>query len=214
MDKPIPFKSSMVRAILEGRKTQTRRIITKQAALDAISVFGPKFLLLPGNADLARYAVGDRLWIREAWRTPANWDNRSPSQLVASCVDAGYPRPWCPIAWEADGTRTEWGDWREHEPGRLRASMHLPRAYSRLTLLVTDVRVQRLQEIEDDDAQAEGIYEFRRIGDAPGHASWGYEGCEWRSQTPRGAFVDLWTASPHPAPRGSMIPGWSSSAST
>lgn len=79
------------------------------------------------------------------------------------------------------------GDWTIPKP-----SIHMPRWASRLILIVTDVRVQRLVEISEDDARAEGIYEFRRIGDGPGHAIWGYDGCEWRSQTPSEAFVDLW----------------------
>lgn len=131
-DRPIIFSAPMVRALLEGRKTQTRRLITKSGALDAFAVFGPKFLLQSGNVDV-RYAIGDRLYVRESLE-------RANGEAV------GYP---------ADGSwlpNTPW-QWRHDKL----PSIHMPRRLSRLTLIVTDVRVQRLQEISEEDAIAEGI---------------------------------------------------------
>lgn len=156
----ILFSAPMVRALLAGTKTQTRRILT--GACDEPPAFienGAVFALNENNVPYRwpkTHATGDRLWVREAWRTPSSWDDRSPSQLVASCIEAGYKTAWAPIAWEADGTTTNWADWRVKKNGRLRASMHLPRAFSRITLTVTDVRVQRLQDISEADAIAEG----------------------------------------------------------
>lgn len=62
-DKPIPFSAAMIRALLDRRKNQTRRVITKGTALDALSLFGPDFLTLPGNRDLLPINVvpGDRM---------------------------------------------------------------------------------------------------------------------------------------------------------
>ena len=136
-DRPIVFSAPMIRALLEGRKTQTRRVMK--------SHLGP-----------IRFYPDDRLWVREAWRTPDNW-NRAPAEIVASCQEAGWKQAWCPIQFEADQSRVNWGDWREHGAGRLRAGMHLPRAFSRLTLIVTGVKVERLHDISEADAEAEGV---------------------------------------------------------
>lgn len=120
-DKPILFSAPMVRAILDGRKTQTRRVLKPQ----------------PVNSFLEcrlRYAPGDRLWVREAvcWVSARGWKYRADQEDLSD--------------YEADGER-----------GRWRPSIHMPRSASRLTLTVTDVRVQRVQEISEADAVAEGI---------------------------------------------------------
>lgn len=183
-DRPISYSPPMVRAVLREvnypgtGKTQTRRILKLPRAGDnpadwqASTIGGAGVTDRNGNpvpeqpciwnprtgaVISPRHAIGDRLWVREAWRTPANF-NRKPSEMVASCLEAGFTRPWCPIQFEADKARDNWGDWRDQEPGRLRAAMHLPRPYSRLTQTVTDVRIERLQEISEADALAEGIY--------------------------------------------------------
>ena len=90
------------------------------------------------------FDVGDRLWVREAFRGSKDYD-------------AYPPREWShwPVHYEADGApdpRDEVG-----ENGKLRSPIHMPRWASRLTLTVTDVRVERLQEISEADAQAEGF---------------------------------------------------------
>jgi len=149
VDRPILFSAPMVRALLAGNKTQTRRIIKKQAALDAVAVFGPKFLRLPGNLDLCRFAVGDRIWVREAhyltddggteYAIPAADDEEVKAHLDEV---AELQRRWPAI------------DWSRHL--KLRPSIHMPRWASRLTLTVTNVRVQRLQDISEEDALAEG----------------------------------------------------------
>lgn len=141
--RPILFSAPMVRALLEGRKTQTRRIIKKQAALDAISVFGPNHLLLPGNADLIRCAVGDRLWVREAC-------------AIVGSVDPGF------VLYRADGYEAECkrhgfdSPFPPESEVRWRSAIHMPRWASRLNLEVIDVRVERLQNITEEDAKAEG----------------------------------------------------------
>ena len=141
-DRPIIFSAPMVRALLDGRKTQTRRIIKKAAAIDALAVFGPQFLMLPGNNDLVGFAPGDRLWVREAWSAimTGGWTIADARRRMFSEK----------IVYRADGHGHEDGDgwW---------PSIHMPREFSRLTLIVTDVRVQRLQDISEADAVAEGV---------------------------------------------------------
>lgn len=164
-ERPILFQGAMVRALLAGTKTQTRRAV-KGLALDWLGPegFTPEFVANPGN-DLCPYGfAGDRLWARETWQY-ADW------------TDDGYP--W--IGYQADGAKEliergipeEWGErlidiWAELslEPNfgidnraadrRWRPSIHIPRWASRILLEVTAVRVERLQEISDADALAEG----------------------------------------------------------
>ncbi|WP_376957690.1 hypothetical protein ABNQ39_11215 [Azospirillum sp. A26] len=136
-DIPIIFSAPMIQALLAGRKTQTRRIITKPAALDALGVFGSSFLLKPGNVDLIRYAVGDRLWVRECWSDQDCCEGEA--MYRASAHD--------------DGLLPE-----EVAETRWRPSIHMPRWASRLTLVVEDVRVQRLHDISGYDAVWEGIF--------------------------------------------------------
>jgi hypothetical protein len=84
-------------------------------------------------------------------------DHLNPAQIGASAIEAGYRAPWAPAQFEADGERVDW-DGEPTEPGRLRAAMHLPRWASRATIpAVTEVRVERLNDISEADAIAEGV---------------------------------------------------------
>lgn len=146
--KPIIFSGPMVRAILEGRKSQTRRLLKPQpnSGPDGKMVnlgsgsWGLSDGILSGEWKLA--SPGDRLWVREAWAK----DGDCPLQYRAG------PH----VADDALGVR-----WRP--------SIHMPRWASRITLEVTEVRVQRLQDISEEDARAEGVR-----GNASG--PWGCEG--------------------------------------
>lgn len=165
---PILFSAPMVRAILEGRKTQTRRIVKPQhfredhgedASGQCISAgWYPDLRLCPFGKP------GDRLWVREAFRFPQSLDHLSPSEIGEKALAAGYPKPWCPTQFEADGLRRTPQEWRDfvtppqaNEAGRLRASMHMPRWASRITLEVTGVRVERVQDISGMNAVREGV---------------------------------------------------------
>lgn len=164
-DLPISFTGPMIRALLDGRKTQTRRVLKPQPSYGVESVLGPEWYepevvdrrgeLVPGKpcwgvydkwgewGTKVPYMPGDRLYVREAWRCETRYDGLPPRDL----------KPGIPIYYAADP------DPRDSEPGctgRFRQGMHMPRWASRLTLLVTAVRVQRLQEISALDSIAEG----------------------------------------------------------
>ncbi len=154
-DRPILFSGPMVRAILEGRKTQTRRIMPHHDAIARhASAFRPivtdcAVFNYAGDEEISRaaYAVNDRLWVREAWRCNG-WASDAATIFYRASECDGYTA-MCeqyPVTGKA----------RQKVTGTWRPSIHMPRWASRLTLIVTDVRVQRLQEISEEDALAEG----------------------------------------------------------
>lgn len=158
-ERPILFSGGMVRAILDGRKTMTRRAVKPQFASDAepaeMCAITPEgwqtaghsgrwWDSCSGNSDEAvrcPYGVpGDRLWVRETWAQ--NWNQLSDTQ-----IDRAY-------VYRADGEA------RAQDNGcdlPWRPSIHMPRSASRITLEVTGVRVERLREISEADAIAEGV---------------------------------------------------------
>lgn len=148
-DKPILFSAPMIRAIIEGRKTQTRRILKPQPD----DIFEGK---LPAAV---RISVGDRLWVRETWSGIHDFRNTPPAQRQ-SCMTPDGPFLREDIHFWADGNPLG-GDYEKPRPG-----IHMPRWASRLTLVVTDVRVERLHDISEDDAKAEGAvpYHVRASG--------------------------------------------------
>lgn len=163
-DLPIPFSAPMIRALqreIEAPgtgKTQTRRT---HAPAPRFAPDGCRQPDLGGRAcwweywasDRAEthrfklpYAVGDRLYVREHWRTSDAYDDLAPSQM------GGEEQ----VIYLADDAMETWGWGNRFVPGRFRQGMHMPRWASRITLTVTDVRVQRLNDISEADAQAEG----------------------------------------------------------
>lgn len=147
-DRPIIFSSGMVRALLDGRKTQTRRVLKKRPALDALATFGPSFLGKTGCADLIGFEPYDRLWVRENFAM--GFDHDDHDMRIGD-----EPKPFYAASY--DGMRWYDPDHDElRDEPRWKPSIHMPRWASRLTLTVTDVRVQRLHEISREDAIAEG----------------------------------------------------------
>lgn len=208
-DRPTIFSGPMVRALLAGHKSQTRRVLKLAGRLP--EYIGPKgcqddpkcwgwempdlggYITLEGDEKdhlpgwrngwrdwQGAYAPGDRLWVREAWRPhylgDGVWD-----------LDVSYP---------ADGERRrikdgEFGDrdwnWPKAADRGNVTPIHMPRWASRLTLTVTDVRVQRVQEISNENAIAEGI-------EPHGHAFTGYgkQADVWMA--PYDSFASLWNS--------------------
>jgi hypothetical protein len=145
------FSAPMVRALLAGTKTQTRRKITERIPCDQISSEQIEDLELRRWDLYARHMlklpafVGDRLWVREAFQ---QW----PPENIRAEPDRAQ------IYRATDPEPTEVPDWAFGDGKfRWRSPIHMPRWASRLTLTVTEVRVQRLQEISRDDAIAEGL---------------------------------------------------------
>jgi hypothetical protein len=137
-ERPILFKPEMVRAILEGRKTQTRRVV-KGIQIDGLMAAAAVTLRPSLAISLCPYGVvGDRLWVREVWSIAEKKFDPEVSRIVYR-ADGVDPLP------DATG-RARW-----------RPSIHMPRAASRLTLEVTEVRIERLHDISEEDARAEGV---------------------------------------------------------
>jgi hypothetical protein len=168
--RPILFSAPMVRAILDGSKTQTRRMITNASGAfwdhaawtPSIERGGITWRGKDGKGECRMNRKpphgnpGDQLWVKETWRTLKQWDHVPPSSLLA------YDDP-VPICYPADALCTI----IQQDPdawGRNRSPIHMPRWASRLTLQITDIRVERLQDISEQDAIAEGIIlpEFAR----------------------------------------------------
>jgi hypothetical protein len=157
-ERPILFSGPMVRAILEGRKTQTRRIVKPQPTKDYVT-------LMPLSGELVGVTKhggpidnrgwlhcpygkpGDRLWVRETWGK-VHYEGVDESPTIFYRAD------------ERDQERDELTRWRP--------SIHMPRWASRINLEVVSVRVERLQDISEEDAMSEGIesWEERGVDDA------------------------------------------------
>lgn len=155
-ERPIPFSAPMVRAIIEGRKMMTRRVIKPQPAdltpgwswkylptEDRIAAYSPEGAC--GGSDIVHCpygAPGDRLRVNESWATEKRYDKTSPSKL---------PRQNKPRIWHlADGPKPSWA-------GRTRSSRFMVKWASRITLEITAVRVERVQDISAHDAILEGV---------------------------------------------------------
>lgn len=136
----------MVRALLAGTKTQTRRVLKPQPEDRMWSIY-KRF---PRQNGLARWNVGDHLWVREQWSGLHVFHDTPPAERK-SFVGDGWPYLREDILYWADGN-PDCGDWERPRP-----SIHMPRWASRLTLTVIDVRVERVQDISEADAKAEGL---------------------------------------------------------
>jgi hypothetical protein len=173
----IPFKGPMVRAIRAGTKTQTRRVVKPEPTSTAGRYRPGDWLQAVHNGHPIKPphgTVGDRLWVREPWRAPGQWDD-TPPRLI---------NPLTEIRYEADlgrpSTETPWG--------KLRPGMFMPRWACRLELEITGLRVERLGSISEADAAVEGPEPYPNH---PGRWLCGHrEGLNFPSAT--AAFRDLW----------------------
>jgi hypothetical protein len=208
-ERPILFSGPMVRAIVEDRKTQTRRAvkswppqvilpsevrgdfifaatiapagayeptINPYGAVSVTAWNGEKLGVKPGEFfwDCPYGRLGDRLWVRETWGEDSvtGW-----SEFHRREMDADF------LVFRADG---------ERKGVRWRPSIHMPRANSRITLEITGVRVERLQEISEQDAKAEGADPMKNQGE------YAY----------RGGFEELWDSINGPRGLGWVANPW------
>lgn len=167
-ERPILFNAAMVRAILSGKKTQTRRAAKVEIYMGIEGISGPRigkystvhFLDrehgLSGAIEACPYGqVGDRLWVRETWMPDAPRDGTWADVAFYGCKSS--PLSAIPEAYRKPEHCLFRSTWDGQELVGWKPSIHMPRWASRITLEITGVRVERLNEISEEDARAEGI---------------------------------------------------------
>jgi hypothetical protein len=186
-DIPILMSAPMVRATLADMKWQTRR--------DCFDYAEP-----PGNCFIEsghavftsgcfyekrklRWAPGDRLWVRETWAMASRASDFATIYYRASERQSHTEfHKQIPVAL-CGKIQTSWPKWKP--------AIHMPRSFSRITLEVTDVRVERLQSISREDAIAEGIYWSETFGGWTSGAG-SDETCDFHQRLPEVSYSKLW----------------------
>lgn len=194
-ERPILFGGPLVRAILEGRKTQTRRVVRDTDHWSCLTGDCPHDRQSDCNKFMAAncpYGVpGDTLWVRETWRAEELPDGLDGVRYAAD----GAFVPIANTVEAADAWTEAYANGKHGE--RWRPSIFMPRWASRLTLLVKSVRVERLQDITNEDARAEGI----PCGDEAWHSVDGV--AQFRDR-----FGWYWNGMRHNAPKFAFRAGW------
>lgn len=180
-ERPIIFSTPMVKAILAGRKTQTRRVL-KPKAQEYMRNYMNKVL----DGTIYNYSFeeelatcpygkpGDFLWVRETWGHTGHGVWKVSDARMASLNGK--------VVYRAD----------EDTPGGWFPSIHMPKEFARIFLKITDVRIERLQDISDKDAKSEGMYARSTVGDDPSHPVWTWAPDSPRFDTAKAAFEYLW----------------------
>lgn len=163
-ERPILFSAPMVRAILDGSKTQTRRIMKAPWDMfDGKPIYrcGPDGGFFKASAVPPYGHQGDRLWVRETWRYTAS--SLDEARAITEDIASGSAVDW--RATYIETCMKELGF--THEEAEMadnfetwRPSIHMPRWASRILLEVTGVRVERLQDISEEDAWNEGVQDW------------------------------------------------------
>lgn len=211
-ERPILFSCEMVRAILDGRKTQTRRVVTDRVLNKCMPSRHPSFAF--DAVTLCPYGVpGDRLWVRETWKC-SWWGEGEPERIAykagGKTQEIRYAESvsydlWSERMAEGGADDLEKAGWKVGEDDifrhedcnrvaandlRWRPSIVMPRWASRITLEVTDVRVERLQDISEGDVWAEGAIESGEFEE--GYSAVGFFRELWESINGEGS----WDANP------------------
>jgi hypothetical protein len=229
-DRPIPFSTPMAHALIDGRKTQTRRVLSRARVFatpdtQAYTMTGDFLARALQNADGFQH-LGENGWFWEAdafdWQAP-NPRTRWLAHIGYAPGDRLYVREeyyqrghWEPVDGDTTkGGRQKWAftpaddvilfdapaghrKGRQHtDPATVawhkRLGRFMPRKHSRLTLIVTDVRVERLNDCSEADAIAEGVHQWRHhpVEGEPFQAFKAF-GREPLHRDPRPAYRDLW----------------------
>ncbi len=211
-ERPVIFNSEMVRTILDGRKTQTRRVMAVQPESNQFGLL--RITDSTKRSDIGKYhwaesnatgthqrsalfscpfgQVGDRLWVRETW-SDVNLEGipaaayRADGDVYSPMDDESFLDEYGAFNYEDHRvTKYHFAAWYsdliEGIEGVWRPSIHMPRWASRITLEITGVRVERLNDISHDDAKAEGCC-YGRGGGVPDFAV-----------TPADHFPTLWAS--------------------
>lgn len=205
-ERGILMNAESVRAILDGRKVQTRRVVRPQPPRNAyfnegggdlVRFWVPATFASGSNHPIydeeirVPYQIGDSLWVRETFATREDFDGTESPERMARYT---YYR-----ATHSDFDPRDPHHWHNYG-GRWRPSIHMPRWASRITLRVTDVRVERVQDISVDDARAEGIQPCQKLDSFSGLGylqklyGGAYYGMEYDNDWVRcvGPFACLW----------------------
>lgn len=170
---PILFSTDMVKAILDGRKTMTRRIIKPKTLEKFINlIWNPN-----ENLCFSPYQPGDRLWVQETWKIDSLLRERPdyPMAIDFKAVQSGYSQAEVMCNFAPD--RFEKFKKFYQKPG-WQSPYFMPKEAARIWLEVTDVRVERLNEITEEDAIKEGLQN--------------YYGSNAPYMTNISRFIDLW----------------------
>ncbi|MCS9381587.1 hypothetical protein N1E52_30440 [Pseudomonas aeruginosa] len=200
-ERPILFTGPMVRAILEGRKTVTRRVMKPQpdflgSMVDPNTPFKTLDAGLHARITCPYGEPGDRLWVRETWHVGKPHDKTAPADILAPLLaeGRGITVLYTAGGWQSVGPAgREEPIYPDDQPlpdwaGKGRPSIHMPRWACRILLEITAVRVELLQDISEDQARAEGITDG-------GCSSCGNHercGCECPAPSAVDSFVHLW----------------------
>lgn len=204
-ERPILFSAPMVRAILSGQKTVTRRALKVQPHIDASGnfcvgganygqdIYGKPVTKHFVSSNCPHGKPGDRLWVRETWGVIShdfdehgnmiNWNPDRPASPIREMrFGCGYYSGH--VIYRADGEAAWAGDddGGGDDRSAWKPSIHMPRIASRVLLEITDVRVERLQDISEEQALAEGVMSCKQDIDPDGN-----------DYSPQELFPGLWT---------------------
>lgn len=181
--KPILFNTEMVKAILEGRKTTTRRIVKTDLSLLDYDVNDKEYLYLPDEygefhhlLEYSPYKIGDILYVRETW---ADICKVCDKEMCIGCSKK--------YAYKADGNYSDEDKWKP--------SIFMPKEAARIFLKVKSVRVEKLQDITEEGCLEEGIRKYTKDGELFKY-SVNESMYKWQDmpKEPKEAFKDLWNS--------------------
>ena len=210
MEKPILFNTEMVQAILKGNKTSTRRPIKRTPCNDEPCGYGfwkdysehdkrwyikdythaPVWWTLEEYiSKFSIYHIGDTIWVRETWQESECFDNNIKGKYCYRAND-------------------EENDFANEFKVKWRPSIHMPKTAARLFLKVTDIRIERLQDITEDGAKGEGIRSFTKDDVVFKYSSTDEFVWQDAPRTAKEAFEKLWDSCGYKSPKSWPFNPW------